>query len=144
MPHAMLTYSLQITNLGPGSATAISVNDVASNVTGLGEADVTRGVGWLCARDGNAFTCTVATLAVGESATIVVTATAPSSAGTITNTAVVTSELIDFAPINNSALVTATVSNVLYLALVARNHTTVSGLWNLAGFPRVLAQLWIV
>jgi len=109
-PGAVLTFTVEITNSGPSTVPAISVSDVATNVATLGDADVTVGVGWVCTTTVNALVCTAPTLGAGEGATIVVTATAPSAAGVISNSVAVASALVDLVLDNNVSLVTATVS----------------------------------
>jgi hypothetical protein len=65
-------------------------------------------------------TCTRTALAPGAAPAIVITATAPLTAGTITNTATIASNLSDTVPVNNSAQVatTITVPFQVYLPIV--------------------------
>ena len=94
-----LTYTLLVTNTGPGTATAVTVTDALPlGVTYSGAS----GDGWICDHSGGILTCTRSSLAVGVAPRIVVAVAVPVSSGTITNTAVVTSTRIDPNPANNT------------------------------------------
>lgn len=100
-----LTYTLTITNAGPSPATGPSITDtLPAGVTFVSA----TGPGATCNGVGGFVFCGLANLAVGASVdvTIVVTPTAP---GTITNTALVSSEELDPNPNNNTATQDTTV-----------------------------------
>ena len=70
-----LTYTLQVANAGPDTATLVAVTDeLPSGVTFGGSS----GVGWTCDHAGGVVTCTRPSLTVGMAPSILITATAPS------------------------------------------------------------------
>lgn len=101
-----LTYTVSINNAGPATATAITMTDtLPAGVTFVGAA----GAGWNCSQATGLITCTQPTLAVGSAPAIVITVTAPTTAGVITNTASVISSVAD-PTTPNTASVTTTVN----------------------------------
>jgi len=76
------------------------------------------GAGWSCSQAGGVVTCTRSDLAAGASSSVLVTVTAPASAGTITNTATVASPLADAVSGNNTAQATT--------AITGASNTTLS------------------
>jgi uncharacterized repeat protein (TIGR01451 family) len=101
-----LTYSLAVTNHGPGISSGYSVTDeVPSAVTDVKTS--TAG----CTVTGNDVTCVEATLAVGATFTITVTGTAPDSAQDVTNSATVTGDEVDPNLSNNSGSVSTAVGS---------------------------------
>jgi uncharacterized repeat protein (TIGR01451 family) len=85
---ATLTYTLSVSNLGPTSASLITVTDELPSGVTYGNA---WGDGWDCIQAGQEATCTRASLGAGLSSSIVLTVTAPGDTGRITNTASVLS-----------------------------------------------------
>ena len=107
LPNGLLTYTLHITNAGPSAAQVITVGDFISGAAGIG---VPSGTGWSCTQASLAFTCTMASLNVGQSS-IVFTATAPASGGVITNSVTITAAApLDPDPLNNAYVLTTPVS----------------------------------
>src|SRR5262249_21910986 len=78
-----VTYTLSVHNGGPSDATGVAVTDALP--AGVGFVSASTG----CTNASGTVTCTVGSLANGANATITIVVTAPSTAGTITNTATV-------------------------------------------------------
>jgi uncharacterized repeat protein (TIGR01451 family) len=120
-----VTYILTATNAGPSDAVAVSVTDtLPAGVTFVSA----TGTGWTCTNVGNvSVTCTVATLATGAVApAITVVVTAPAQAGSLSNTASVSSTTADPNPANNTSSVATTVTASADLALVKTGPAAVT------------------
>ena len=105
-----LTYTLNVSNSGPGSASLAVVRDVLPpGVTCVSAS----GSGWDCAVSSGVVTCTRITLASGSAPPITILGTAPPNAGIISNTATVSAAGVDPILTNNSVTVTTTVDPVL-------------------------------
>ena len=103
------TYTLDVANAGPSSATAVVVTDTLPvGLTAVGA----TGAGWTCQVTGALVSCALAAvLPAGASAapiSLVVDVTATS--GTVTNTASVTATELDPAPADNHSTVAAPVT----------------------------------
>jgi uncharacterized repeat protein (TIGR01451 family) len=98
-----LRYSIDVTNLGPNTASGITVSNSlpAGNVTFVSAS----GSGWTCLPAGQLVTCTRPSLLVGAAPTITITVLAPSESAILSNTATVTSTSSDLEPANNTAMV---------------------------------------
>jgi uncharacterized repeat protein (TIGR01451 family) len=98
-PSGPISWTLTVTNNGPGNASGFSVSDqVPAGVTNI--TSPTLG----CTVSGSVVTCSLGALANGASTTITVSGTAPPSNGTcVTNTATVTGNETDPNAANNSA-----------------------------------------
>jgi uncharacterized repeat protein (TIGR01451 family) len=110
---APLTYSIQVANVGPDAATNVVVTDNLPKGEGFVSADSSQGS---CSASGNKIICTLGTIGFGPGpsytptvVTIAVHVVAPKKAGTITNTASVTSDLKDPNSGNNSSSATTRV-----------------------------------
>lgn len=110
-----LTYSIQVINAGPDAATNVTVTDKLPKGVSFTSAASTQGS---CSANGKGptVTCTLGTLPSGAGptynstpVTITIRVLAPRKAGTISNTASVTSGLKDPNPKNNSATATTRV-----------------------------------
>ena len=104
---ATLTYTIDVTNGGPDDASAVKVVDtLPAGVTFVSA----TGTNWVCNNSSGTVTCnrTGGNLAPGAAPPITITVTAPSTAGTITNSATVSSPNDD-TPSNNTATETTTV-----------------------------------
>lgn len=101
-----LTYTIAVTNLGPGGATGVTVVDNLPPTATFVSASSTVGS---CVRAGTTVTCTIGALASSASATITIVVT-PAAAGSLTNTATVSATQVDPVAANNSATATTTVS----------------------------------
>ncbi|MGZ5474175.1 MAG: DUF11 domain-containing protein, partial [Thermoanaerobaculia bacterium] len=92
------TYTIVVTNNGPGEATDVVVTD-----------DLPAGTTFVSSSAGcsgtTTVTCAVGTLAAGDSATIEIVVTLPSTPGTVSNTASVASSSTDPAGGNDAATV---------------------------------------
>jgi uncharacterized repeat protein (TIGR01451 family) len=118
------SYTLAVTNSGPGSASSVSVVDQLPPGLVFGSA---TGTGWSCNEVGGTVTCTMPTLAVGSANPITINfAAAPANAVVLSNTATVTSSDSDPAPGNNSSTVGLTVVPVADLS-IAKTSAPASG-----------------
>jgi uncharacterized repeat protein (TIGR01451 family) len=96
---AALTYTLVVSNAGPSKASSVSVVDTLPVGAGFVGAS---GDGWSCGESGGVVTCTRASLAVGSAPVITIQVTTPATAGTIENSATVSSDASDPNVSNNS------------------------------------------
>jgi uncharacterized repeat protein (TIGR01451 family) len=98
---AVLTYSVAVTNKGPGNATGVTLVDTLPSGVAFQSASSTKGS---CVHAGGTVTCTIGDMAVGEivTATIVVVPQEPDSNG-IANLAVVSGNEFDPDSLNNFA-----------------------------------------
>lgn len=104
-----LAYTLSVANAGPSPATAVSVVDTLPAGTIFQSA---TGAGWTCNHASGTVTCTMPGLgALSSAPAISIVATAPGTAGNITNTATVSSTTSDPSAANNTAT-TVTLANV--------------------------------
>src|SRR6185436_634244 len=84
---AALTYSVVVTNNGPGSAAGVQLSDsLPANVQFVSAASTAGS----CALSGSTVSCNLGSLSNGASATVTIIVT-PKKAGTLTNTASVSS-----------------------------------------------------
>jgi uncharacterized repeat protein (TIGR01451 family) len=100
-----LTYTITVTNNGPGTATGVTMND--SLPGGVSVVSVTPSQG---SCDGTStISCTLGTLANGAAAMVTIVVT-PTQTGALSNTATVTANESDPDPNNNSATESTTVN----------------------------------
>src|SRR6185503_4136220 len=116
-----VTYTLDVTNSGPGAATGIVLTDILPPQVSF--VSVTTTVG-SCANNAGRVECNIARLEAGTAARIQVVATAM-TAGPVTNTATVTRSEPDPYVANNTASVESTV--VLPRVLIVSIVTTPEG-----------------
>src|SRR5262249_21318542 len=109
------TYTLQVSNAGPGTASNVSVTDTLP--TGVTFVSASSG----CTNSSGTVTCVVGSLKSGKSSTDTITVTAPATAGMITNTATVNPT--DQNPQNNTSSVTTTVQGAQQSADLAITKT---------------------
>ncbi len=96
---AIMTYTLRVSNLGPMTATALTlVDQLSENVTFLTATLPVAGGDCIY---GPSITCTLARLDAGLSVTITIVVSAPLSAGLITNTASISATTPDLNLANN-------------------------------------------
>jgi uncharacterized repeat protein (TIGR01451 family) len=96
-----LTYSILVTNLGPGTASSVQLTDQLPEAVRFVSANTTAGT---CAEADGVVTCTLGDLASGNSLTVTIDVTARRT-GTVTNTAQVNSLSPDPDLANNTATV---------------------------------------
>ena len=111
---ASLVYTLTVANHGPDEAVLVTVSDTLPPGTDFVSAS---GDGWLCELVGGTVTCTQALLPVASADPISITVTAPTTGGTIENTASVTSTLDDPETSNNASTVSTTVNPLADLSI---------------------------
>jgi len=100
-PGAAISWTVNVTNLGPGAALSVTVTDTLPSGITLGS--VVAPAGWTCSVAGNVVTCSTSSMADSQTAAINITATAPASEGTITNTVTVTTASVDPGSGNNTS-----------------------------------------
>jgi len=103
---APMSYVISVSNLGPTTAQNVNVSDVLPSGVTFGSVS---GTGWSCSPSGNVVNCNAASVAVGNATPITINATAPSTGGSITDTATVSSSTPDSKSSNNSVSVTTNV-----------------------------------
>ncbi len=102
-PGGVFTYTLAVTNLGPNTASDITVTDALPAGVGFVSA---LGFGWTCSESALTVTCTRPTLGVGAAPPIQIVVTAPVTAGLVlTNAATVTSSTYPAVVASNSVAV---------------------------------------
>jgi uncharacterized repeat protein (TIGR01451 family) len=102
-----LTYTITVTNNGPSTATGVTVTDtLPSGPSGVDFVSASPG----CSGT-TTITCNVGTLAPSASSIITITVN-PKAGGTLSNTASVTGNEVDFNLVNNTATQTTSVATV--------------------------------
>src|SRR5207237_7767635 len=84
---AAFDYLLTVGNNGPNTATSVSVRDTLPAGVTFVSVTATGGSGWTCSQSGGIVTCTEPRKPAGETTTIDINVTAPSTAGNINNCA---------------------------------------------------------
>ena len=103
---ADLTYTLMVTNNGPGTSTNVTLTDTLPAGTSFRSSTPA-----FCIDSAGTVTCSLGTLLSGETTTVAVeVVVGPSTRGTLTNTATVSSDETDPDATDNSATATTTVS----------------------------------
>ena len=102
MPGRHLTYTLTVTNLGPASASSVTLTDTLP--AGVDFVSASPG----CVNLGGTVVCSVGTLSSGSASNFTVVVT-PTAGGLITNMLTVTSPTFDPEPANNVATIVTTV-----------------------------------
>jgi uncharacterized repeat protein (TIGR01451 family) len=121
-----VTYTLNVTNLGPNTAASVTVTDALPAGVSYVSATATQGA---CTNNGSTVSCALGALPNGATATITIYATA-TAAGSWTNTATVSSATPDPAANNNSASASISVNSppvISSIANVITNENTVAG-----------------
>ncbi|HKM82250.1 MAG TPA: C25 family cysteine peptidase [Candidatus Acidoferrum sp.] len=132
-----IAYTITVQNIGPASATGVTVADTLPASLTFGSATASQGT---CS-GGLSLSCALGTIAAGATATISVTLSTSSSATTLTNTATVTTTSTDSNATNNSAT-TYTVVQPISCANPGRDGAggTLTGIVN-AYFPGTTGTL---
>jgi uncharacterized repeat protein (TIGR01451 family) len=99
-----LVYSIRVANAGPNTATKVVVSDTLPESVTLVSVSASQG----SCSGSTTIVCNLGSLAPGAAATVTIVVT-PRSAGTIANTATVTSTQADRDPANNTATATTEV-----------------------------------
>ena len=123
---ASVTYTLNVTNLGPDTAASVTVTDALPAGVSFVSAAATQGA---CTNNGNTVSCALGALPNGAKITVTIQATAV-AAGSWTNTATVSSSATDPASANNSASAAISVNSppvISSIADVTTNENTVAG-----------------
>jgi len=106
-------YTITVTNAGPSPAASVSLSDTLP--AGTTFVALSSPGGWSCTTPavgaGGTVTCTNPSLAVGSAVFTLTVAIAPSTTGTISNTATVSSATADPNPANNSATETTLIGS---------------------------------
>lgn len=97
-----LSYSINVSNSGPSTATGVTLTDPLPPGMALVSATVSPPSQGSCSESGGTVTCTLNTFTPGGGATVTIVVTA-SVAGTTTNTASLTADQPDPNPANNTA-----------------------------------------
>jgi len=108
-----LTYAVTIDNAGLSPATDVSVSDTLPAGVTFDSATPSQGS---CSEASGTVTCSLGTVANGAGASVSITVT-PQAAGSITNTATVSSAVTDPSPADNSASAVTTVDPVADLSV---------------------------
>ena len=103
-----ITYTLNVSNGGPSTATSVSVSDALPSGVGFVSAG---GSGWTCSGV-STVTCTRPSLPTGAAPLITIVINAPGTAGTATNAVSVSSATNDPASGNNASSASTTVNAV--------------------------------
>ncbi len=104
-----LAYSMIVRNAGPDDATGVTLVDTLPAGVILRSASASQGG---CVEAGGVVTCTLGALTGGATADVNIALTSPFSAGTITNSAVVSGNESDPVPGNNTSIENTTVQNL--------------------------------
>jgi uncharacterized repeat protein (TIGR01451 family) len=112
-------YTITVTNAGPSLAASVSLSDTLP--AGTTFVALSPPAGWSCTTPavgaGGTVTCTNPSLAVGSAVFTLTVAIAPSTTGTISNTATVSSATADPVPGNNSATETTLIGSAADLSV---------------------------
>ena len=120
-----LTYTADVRNFGPKNATGVTLTDTLPNGVTYVSATATQGS---CTQSHLVVTCNLGALASPIDTAVTIVATAPTTAGSITNSMSVTATEPDLVPANNTATQTSTVVPVykLTVALAGNGSGTVT------------------
>ena len=120
-----VTYTLDVDQLGPSSASNVSVVDTLPAGVTFVSVNASNG-GWTCNNAGNvSVTCTRATWAAGSSTTFTIIVTAPAQAGSLNNSATVSATTPDPTPGNNTDTASTSVTASADLAVTKSGPATV-------------------
>ena len=115
-----VSYTIAITDSGPGDATGLAVIARLSEDVGFVSAS---GPGWSCSAAGQDVTCLDPALAAAEASQIALVVTAPAAGGPVSSTARVTAVTPDADPSNNTATASAVANAIADLAVALRDSS---------------------
>jgi uncharacterized repeat protein (TIGR01451 family) len=120
MTSGILSYTITITDTGPGDAAGIAVHDRLPEGVAIVSAS---GTGWTCSMVGQDVTCLSPALAAAGTSQIALVVTPPAAGGVVPNTAVVTAATPDGDPSNNIATSVTTMGPAADLAIAIRDSS---------------------
>lgn len=132
-----LTYTLALTNLGPSTATNVFITDTLPSILTLVSYNSTAGT---ILANGQTVTITNVTLAAGAGLSASIR-TAPTTSGTVVNTATATSAQLDLDPASNTAQVSTTVLTPVPVNLTIARSGASQFQFSLAGDPNQAYRL---
>jgi uncharacterized repeat protein (TIGR01451 family) len=103
-----MTYTVNVTNNGPVTATGVLLSDTLPSTVTFVSATATQGT---CNQSGTVVTCLLGTIAAGNTVTVTIQVT-PRQAGNIVNTATAVAEQVESAGDNNTDSVTTSVCRI--------------------------------
>lgn len=112
----LLTYTLQVSNLGASSATSVTLTDTLPVEVNHLSTNPSQGS---CALAAETVSCDLGNLAAGTTAEVSIQVLAPAETGLILNQAEVSANEADLQPGNNTSLIETQVSKLADLALTA-------------------------
>ncbi|HEX3998714.1 MAG TPA: peptidylprolyl isomerase [Pirellulales bacterium] len=112
LPGGGIAYTVVVTNHGPSTAQSVSLTDTLPSTVSYGSQIETSGATFTLSHSGNSITDTIASLASGATASITIAADLPitAAAGSIGDTATVSSSTTESNSANNTATASTTVS----------------------------------
>jgi uncharacterized repeat protein (TIGR01451 family) len=111
---ATLIYTLNVTNNGPDTSSAVTVTDDLPGGVSFVSAS---GTGWACGQASGIVTCTRASLGVTTAPAITITTTVTAASGSLSNSATVAAATTDPVSANNADTDTTAVTPVADLSL---------------------------
>lgn len=117
-----LTYSIIVSNRGPGDATGVVLTDELDPAVTLVSATASQGT---ASSDGSTVTANFGTLIVGQSVLVTIVVR-PTAIGTLTNTASVRADQTDFNPTNNVVTTTSRVDEEANPPILLAQRLTVT------------------
>lgn len=118
-----LTYTVIVSNLGPATASGVTLSDTLPAGVTFVSATPSQGS---CTQSGGIVSCALGSIDSGASATVAIVVT-PTATGTIVNSASAASAAVDFVPGNNSASASTTVRNPPVITTAPQNQVVCAG-----------------
>jgi uncharacterized repeat protein (TIGR01451 family) len=123
LPGGSITYTVTVTNKGPSTAQNVKLSDTLPSTTTYALQSQSSGSSFTLSESGGAISDTIASLASGATASFTIMADIPftTAAGTISDTATVSSSTTDSNSANNTATASTTVSTTGVMLLTDPN-----------------------